>query len=85
MEQELKAYILQTSAERGNPIRDLMPEDSFIDKGLLDSLSLLEFVVFIETRYGIKIPGEDIVPEHFESLAAVTAYLRKRFRPAEER
>ena len=80
--QELQTYLLQTVAAAKQTIVELKPEDSFMDKGILDSLSLLDFIVFIEKRYGIKIPGEEIVPETFGSLAAVTAYLESRLEKA---
>ncbi len=78
IERELKTYLLQTALADRKPITDIKPDDSFMNNGILDSLSLLDFVLFIERRYHIKIPGEEIVPENFDSLAAVTAYLYRK-------
>jgi acyl carrier protein len=79
MYQQLKAYLRETLEAQGRPVVDIAPDAPLIEEGVLDSLLLLDFVVLIERRCGIKIPGEDIIPEHFGSLDAVATYLRDRF------
>lgn len=64
---------------QGYGITTFQDTDSFIDRGIFDSLSLLDFVVFIEKLCNIKIPGEDITPENFGSLEAVMGYLGENF------
>ncbi len=78
---ELTEYLRETSAARGRPFTTLDPRAAFFDTGVLDSLSLLDFVSHIERRYQIPVPGPDIAPENFGSLAAVVAYLHARLRP----
>jgi acyl carrier protein len=51
---------------------------SLLETGVLDSLSLLRLVVFIQERFGITVDDVDLVPEHFDSVDAVCAYLRSR-------
>jgi acyl carrier protein len=78
MEQELIDAIGQLRQKNGKPIIPIRLDDSFTSQNILDSMSLLDFVVFLENRHGIKIPGEDIVPENLGSVNAVAAYLRSR-------
>lgn len=59
----------------------LLPLDnatSLLDSGILDSLSLLRMVVFIQQRFGIAVDDVDLVPENFDSVNAICAYLRAR-------
>jgi acyl carrier protein len=51
---------------------------SLLETGILDSLSLLRLVVFIQERFGVTVDDVDLVPEHFDSVDAVCAYLRSR-------
>jgi acyl carrier protein len=51
---------------------------SLLETGILDSLSLLRLVVFIQERFGITVDDVDLVPEHFDSVDAICAYLRSR-------
>lgn len=59
----------------------LLPLDnatSLLDSGILDSLSLLRMVVFIQERFGIAVDDVDLVPENFDSVNSICAYLRSR-------
>ena len=49
-----------------------------LETGVLDSLSLLRLVLFVQERFGIVVDDVDLVPEHFGSVDAIGAYLRSR-------
>jgi acyl carrier protein len=51
---------------------------SLLETGILDSLSLLRLVVFTQERFGITVDDVDLVPENFDSVDAICAYLRSR-------
>ena len=51
---------------------------SLLETGVLDSLSLLRLVLFVQERFGILVDDVDLVPEHFASVDAICAYLRSR-------
>jgi acyl carrier protein len=56
----------------------LADEAPLLDSGILDSLSLLRLVVFLEERFGITMDDADLLPENFASVDAICAYLRTR-------
>ena len=49
-----------------------------LETGILDSLSLLRLMVFLQERFGIVVDDLDLVPEHFASVDTICAYLRSR-------
>jgi acyl carrier protein len=51
---------------------------SLLETGILDSLSLLRLVVFVQEQFGILVDDVDLVPENFDTVDAVCAYLRSR-------
>jgi acyl carrier protein len=51
---------------------------SLLESGIIDSLSLLRLVVFLEERFGITVGDEDLLPENFASVETICAYLRAR-------
>jgi acyl carrier protein len=51
---------------------------SLLETGILDSLSLLRLVVYIQERFGISVDDVDLIPENFDSVEAICAYLRSR-------
>ena len=51
---------------------------SLLETGVLDSLGLLRLVVYIQERFGIAVDDVDLVPENFDSVDAICAYLRSQ-------
>ena len=57
------------------PLADRAP---LLDSGILDSLSLLQLVVFLEERFGVTVGAADLSPANFNSINSIGAYLRTR-------
>ncbi len=57
-------------------------KDDLIETGTIDSAGLIHFIGFIESRFGIDIPDEDLVPEKYTTVASITAYVRQRLEEA---
>jgi len=53
-------------------------DDSIIESQLLDSIGLIDLVIFIEENIGVKIPTNDINKENFDTVNKITDYLIKR-------
>ena len=53
------------------------PEEPLLD-GLVDSTDLLRLVLFVEERYGIRVENEDLVPENFETVRQLAAFVEKK-------
>ena len=56
----------------------LANETSLMESGILDSLSLLRLVVFIGEQFGITVGDADLLPENFDSVNSICAYLHTR-------
>jgi acyl carrier protein len=56
----------------------LADDTSLLENGVIDSLSLLRLVVFLEERFGIAVGDADLLPENFSSVNAICAYIRAR-------
>ena len=55
----------------------LGPDDSLVAKGLLDSMSILKTVTFCEEQFGITIPDQEVLPDHFESVRAIAKLVER--------
>lgn len=52
---------------------------SFMDNHILDSTGFIELIGFIEERYGVVVDDAEMLPENFDSLSRIEAWLgRKR-------
>jgi acyl carrier protein len=56
----------------------LSNETSLLKSGILDSLSLLRLVVFLEERFQLTVAETELLPENFDTVNAICAYLRAR-------
>jgi len=57
-------------------------DDSFLANGIIDSLGVMQLVTFIESEYGVRVADTDLVPENFDSVARVAAYVERLRRAA---
>ncbi len=53
-------------------------EDSFLEKGILDSTGILEVIYFLEDEFGISVEDEEMIPENLDSVARIVAYLGEK-------
>ena len=75
-EEKVRQFLVE-SVFHDRDVPNLKPEDSLIEKGLLDSLSILKTVTFCEEEFGVVIPDEDVLPDHFESVRAIARLVEK--------
>ena len=60
-----------------HPDVDFESNDSLIDDGILDSLDIVTLVTEINAELDVTIPAEEIIPENFNSAAALWALIEK--------
>jgi len=57
-------------------------DDSFLEKGLLDSTGVLELVGHIENQYGIRFEADEIVPDNLDSINKIADFVVRKTGPA---
>lgn len=53
-------------------------DQSLMSTGVLDSTGILELITFVEETFGIKVADEEMLPENFDSVDAVTAFVGRK-------
>ena len=74
--ERLARYIATDAAQSAGLV--IGEDEDLLASGLLDSLSVMSLIHFIEQDLGIDVPAEDVTIENFVSLRAIDAYLRER-------
>ena len=46
-----------------------------MENGIVDSTGVLELVSFVESEFGFKVPDEDLLPQNFDSVNALSDYV----------
>jgi acyl carrier protein len=75
MEEQLMEFIRTKLLLRADVVR--LDANAPLLGGILDSMSILRLVAFIEERFGISIEDQDLVPEHFENVKALAAFVQR--------
>jgi acyl carrier protein len=58
-----------------------LPDDdnaSLFDLGIIDSFALMDCIVELEEKFGVKVPDAELVPKRFETVAKMAAYFEAR-------
>ena len=76
LDEKIKQFVLKTfPLARKNGLKD---GEKWLETGLLDSLGILDLVHYLEQEFSIHITDDELLPENFESLAAVTKFVISR-------
>ena len=62
----------------GGPGAEISSSDNLIDSGLMDSLSLMRLIQFLEEQFNVTFDGMDVVPDNFKTVDAMVAFLERK-------
>jgi acyl carrier protein len=62
----------------GDTSYDLGDDVSLIEADVVDSTGILELVSHVETTYRIDIKDSEIVPDNFDSISRIAAFVANR-------
>jgi len=52
--------------------------DSFLARGVIDSMGVLELVAFLQEAYGITVENEELIPDNLDTLENLSAYVSRK-------
>lgn len=53
------------------------PAANLLEEEIVDSVAMMDIIVWLEEHYGISIDPDDLTPENFGSVNAMVAYLER--------
>jgi acyl carrier protein len=56
----------------------LCNDDSFLEKGIIDSTGILELMAFIGDEFQITIEDDEIIPENLDSVNCVASFILRK-------
>ena len=77
LKKELREYIVENFLF-GDEETKFEDEESFMEKGILDSTGILDVILFIEENYGIKVEDDELVPENLDSINNLSKFISKK-------
>ena len=74
LRQQIRGYVVENMLFGDGSIQ-FGDDTSFLEEGIVDSTGVVELVMFVEERYGFTVRSDEIVPENFDSVASLAAYV----------
>jgi acyl carrier protein len=75
--QKLRRYVLEnflfTADDSG-----LADDDSFLEKGIVDSTGIMEVILFIEEEFGLSVADEEMTPDNLDSVDNLVVFVQKK-------
>ena len=73
---QVREYLAKHGA--GGDVSAVGDEESLLGAGVIDSVAMVDLIAFLEGEYGIVVDEDDMVPEHFDSIAAIAGYVSRQ-------
>jgi acyl carrier protein len=51
---------------------------SLLEEGIIDSMNVLELVMFVENNFGFSVEDQEIIPENFDSVENLASYVERK-------
>ena len=77
IKERIRQYLAENFLFSSNGF-DLGDDVSLLEEGVIDSTGVLELVLFVEESYGVQVGDDEIVPENFDSVNNLAAYIERR-------
>ena len=69
----LKEYIREELMNGSS--NDLDESENLLAAGIIDSLGILRLVSFVEEKFGIEVPDEDVTIDNLQSVKSMSDYV----------
>ena len=79
MHEKIRKFISENFLFGKEP-EGLTDDDSFLEKGIIDSTGVLELVAFIEETFGVKVADDELIPENLDSVNHLMNYISAKNR-----
>jgi acyl carrier protein len=84
IKREIRCFIGENFLFRED-VESLSDEASLLDAGVIDSTGVLELIGFLETRFGIEVADEEMLPQNLDCIRAISAYVQRKLAPSAAR
>jgi acyl carrier protein len=73
MKDQIRDFVQELANTKG--VSSFTDEESLLENGVLDSMTIFRVVSFLEDNFGVRIGDEDIYSENFETVDKIEKYV----------
>jgi acyl carrier protein len=71
----IRGFIESSLARAGRSVKD---SDLLLEEGIIDSFGIMALLEFVEQTFSIRIDGDELQPDNFRSIAAISALVERK-------
>ncbi len=75
--EQIRNYIAETFLFSDDGF-NMSDDVSFLDEGIIDSMGVLELIMFTEETFNISVEDDEIKPENFDSVNKLHDYIQQK-------
>ena len=72
----IKQFIEDEVIDEDEPV-EISHDDLLIERGIIDSMAVMQIVTFLEEETGLRIPDAEVTLDNFESVSTVDAMVER--------
>jgi|SRR5271157_4547252 len=77
LEQEVRQFVIENFIF-GDEASDFSDDDSFLEKGLVDSMGILTLMEFVKEKYSIPVEDEELIPDNWDSVRKIASFVQSK-------
>lgn len=77
LESEIRAFVVENFLF-GQDDEAMTVQSSLVESGIIDSMGVAEIVAHIESRYGVTVGDDELVPDNLDSIARIAAFVARK-------
>jgi len=75
--EKIRNYVAQNILFSNNGF-EYGDDDSFLEEGIVDSVGVLELIMFIEEDYGFTVDYGELTTDNFDSINKLANYIQRK-------
>jgi acyl carrier protein len=81
LEAQLQQFVIENFLfGKANGFRN---DDSFLEKGIVDSTGMVELIFYLESTYHITVEDSELIPENLDSVNRLATFIERKQSAAE--
>ena len=73
MKTEIRDYLQAHRAAEGHV--EFADGESLLEAGVVDSVTMIDLITFLESKYEVAVDEDDMIPENFDTVDAIVSFV----------
>lgn len=78
LQNRIREFIFENFIFENDSEDILKNDDSFLEKGIIDSTGILEVVMWMEDTFGVQTEDTEIIPENLDSVNSLAGFIERK-------